>query len=481
MRRRYPPLAALVAVVITGCGTAPQWQKYEPALAAQFAGASSTQTTADPAADFWLAFDDSELTQLVQDALKTNADIRIARANLAEARANARNSIAQLFPEFGLSGGARRARERDMQGGDASNTNSTFNGGFDAYWEAELFGRVAKDVKIATDASQAASEALIGAARITIAGEVTRNYLELRGLQAQRVTAQRGADNLREAAKLIASRRDAGRATALDTERASADLAGAEAVIPAVDAAINRAMLRLGVLTGATPTALATKLSLAKPLPGAKAMELAHVGTPAALLLRRPDVKAAEQQAWVAAARVGIARSQLVPRITLSGTLGLNSGRVQDLGNAHTFIYNLGANIAWTFFDFGRRQSAIDAASARRDVAVINYERVVIAALEETEDALATYTQMQRQTDRLFAASEAANKAAAIARARLDAGASDAVALLNAERDALAARNRFQQSQTQAATALVAVYKALAGGVSEQCSTRAPVSGQQEC
>jgi outer membrane protein, multidrug efflux system len=463
-RGRLTLLVAL-AMGLAGCGTAPDFKPYQPSLQPNFTSVEGTARSSEPAADFWLGFEDPELNRLVGLALVANADLRIAQASLAETRANSRNSIAQLYPTLGTGGGARRARERDMQGNESAMTNTTYTAGFDAVWEVEMFGRVAKDARILTQSNDAASMALLTAARQTVAAEVTRHYVELRGLQAQKLLAAESAERLDRSLKLFTARVDAGRATPLDVERIRVQLSTALAQIPMLDASIARARQRLAVLTGQPATAMAPALVEAKPLPAMRAMELSRVGTPASLLLRRPDVKAAEQQAWAAAARVGIARSQLLPRLTLSGSLGLNSGRLQDLGNAHTFIYNLGANMVWTLFDFGRRESAIDAASARSDAAIVNYEKVVLVALEETEDALTTYSQLQRQTERYFDASAAADKAARIARARLDAGATDALTFLNAEQEAIQARSRLVQSQAAAATAVVAVFKALAGGV----------------
>jgi outer membrane protein, multidrug efflux system len=458
--------AGLSAMLLTACGTPPTFTAYQPALAPGFISAPPTTAQTEPASDFWQSFDDPELTRLVGEALRANADIRIAQANLQEVRANSRNSIAQLYPTLGVGGGARRARERDMQGGDSSLTNATYTAGFDAIWEVELFGRVSKDAHILTGANDAAAATLVQAARQTVAAEVTRHYLELRGLQAQRAFAQSSIERLAQSLALFNARVEAGRATPLDVERIRVQLANARAQMPMLDASAQRARLRLGVLSGQPPAEIDARLRAIAPLPRLRPVDLATVGSPATLLLRRPDVKAAEQQAWAAAARVGVARSQLLPRLTLSGWLGLNAGRFADLGNTHTFIYNLGANALWTLFDFGRRQSAVDAASARNDVAIIMYEKTVLLALEETEDALATYTQLQRQTDELNNALTAAQRAADIAKARLDAGASDAVVFLNAQLDLINTQSRLAQAQTAAATALVGVFKALAGGVS---------------
>jgi outer membrane protein, multidrug efflux system len=218
------------------------------------------------------------------------------------------------------------------------------------------------------------------------------------------------------------------------------------------------------VLTGQLPTALDTQLAAQKPLPGIKPVALNSIGTPENLLRRRPDVAAAEQQVAAAAARIGIARSELFPRLTLGGTLGLNAGRIGDLGKSASFAYNLGASLLWTLLDFGRNRAQIAAASARGEAAVIAYEKAVLAALEETEGALAAYTRTQRQTESLFGAAQSATKAADLARARFTAGTSDFLAVLDAERELLSARDRLAQVQTAGATSLVAVYKSLAGG-----------------
>ena len=165
-----------------------------------------------------------------------------------------------------------------------------------------------------------------------------------------------------------------------------------------------------------------------------------------------------------AAARIGVARSQLFPQLTLGGSLGLNAGRVGDLDRSEAFIFDLGASLVWTLIDFGRRRSVIAAASARGEAAVVAYEQTVLAALEETEGALATYTYAQRRIESMQGAASAAGNAAVLARARFQAGTSDLLAVLDAERESLAARDRLAQASTQGATSLVAVYKALAGG-----------------
>ena len=155
----------------------------------------------------------------------------------------------------------------------------------------------------------------------------------------------------------------------------------------------------------------------------------------------------------------------MFPRITLGGTIGQNASRIGDLGDGPAYAYNLGAQLVWNLIDFGRIRAQIAAADARNEAAFISYERTVLAALEETEGALVTYNRSQQQAQALFDAAVSAERAANIARERFKVGISDFLAVLDAERELLTARNQLAQSQTAAATSLVGVYKALAGGI----------------
>ncbi len=187
------------------------------------------------------------------------------------------------------------------------------------------------------------------------------------------------------------------------------------------------------------------ELSAPKPLPGIKSVALGGIGSPEGLLRRRPDIQAAEQQAAAAAARAGVARGDLFPRITLGGTLGQNALHLSTLGNGASYAYNLGAQLVWNLLDFGRIRAQIAAADARGDAAMLVYERTVLTALEETEGTLATYTRSQRQAEHLFDAARAAETAALIARERFTVGVSDFLSVLDAEREMLSARDQLRR------------------------------------
>ncbi len=449
----------LIALSAAGCASTPNLPKYKAQLATDFANATATQ--AEPVAEFWRNFGDADLDALVEKAIKANADLRIAGANLREARSLANFADAEGKPTIGTSANAARVRGRDSQG--KSQTGNVFAAGFDVGWELDLFGRVSGERQAAL-AQVLANESLVRAAQVSVASEVARNYFELRGFQEQLRVANAVLETQRAALKLVEARLKVGRGNALDTERANALVQTTAATIPSLETALIRTRYRIAVLIGQVPTTLDAQLATQKPIPGIKPIALSNIGSPENMLRRRPDVAAAEQQVAAAAARIGIARSQLFPQLTLGGTIGLNAGRLADLGKSASFVYNLGASLLWTLLDFGRNRAQIAAASARGEAAVITYEKAVLGALEETEGALAAYTRTQRQTESLFNAAQSASKAAEIARARFGAGTSDFLAVLDAERELLAARDRLAQAQTAGATSLVAVYKSLAGG-----------------
>ena len=330
-------------------------------------------------------------------------------------------------------------------------------------WEADLFGAIRGERRAAA-AEALASAAQLRAVQVSVAAEVARNYFLLRGLQEQLRVAVAALTSQRETARLVGARFSAGRANGFDADRADAQVQTTASTVPDLEAALMRTRYRLAVLTGQPPTALDARLAAPKPLPGIAPTALARVGSPQSLLRRRPDVAVAEQQVAAAAARIGVARSQLFPQLTLAGSLGLNAGRVGALDQRDSLAFNLGATLVWSLVDFGRRRALVAAASARGEAAMAAYEKTVLGALEETEGALAAYTRAQRRTESLHEAARLAGSAADLARVRFDAGSSDLLSVLDAERESLAARDRLAQATTAGATSLVAVYKALAGG-----------------
>ena len=460
-RASGPAAAVLLAATLAACSHIPEHALPVPPLAARFANQPADTASGEPAAQFWQAFQDPQLDALVAQALQANPDLRAAEAHLREARALSRLADAQLLPSVDVVASAGHQRARDFTG--TPRTSGFYTAGFDVAWEADLFGRLG-DAKRAAAADVLASEAGLHFVHLTVSAEVARNYFELRGLQERLRVAEASLRTQQGVLDLVSAREQAGRGTAFDTERARALVATTAASVPAHEAAVLRARYRIAVLCGQVPTALDATLDEPKPLPGLRSVALGSIGSPEGLLRRRPDVQAAEMQVESAFARAGAARGDLFPHITLGGTIGQNALTLGTLGDSASYAYNLGAQLAWNLLDFGRLRAEVAAADARGDAAMSGYEQAVLGALEETEGALATYTRSQRQAEHLFDAARAAESAAAIARERFRVGVSDFLAVLDAEREELSARDQLAQAQTAAATSLVGVFKALGGG-----------------
>ena len=455
--------AALLAMLlaVSGCALGPDYKV--PASRAGEAFENSSGNTSEPPREFWRRFDDPILNGLVDDALKANHDIRIAVANLREARAIQRGVDADAYPSFGTTfdGQRRVIPQTSFPGGRSARTGNVFDASVDANWEVNLFGRFTRGSESAA-ASVSAAQAGVAAAQVSVSGEVARNYFQLRGLQMRLQLAQQSLQNQQSNLELVQARLDAGRGTELDTTRAQAQVEDTRAAIPALETGIELARYRLAVLTGRLPSELAWLSSQAQALPGLAPVD--GIGTPATLLRRRPDIRVAERQLAAATANIGVAEADLFPTVSINGLLGLNAATLGALSSANAYYYNLGASIAWTLFDFGRIRSRIVQSEARSDAALAQYEKTVLTALEETEGALVSFNRNQRRAESLYRAARASEKAAELARRRFEAGVTDFLIVLDAERQLLNDRDGLAQAQTDAGTSLVAVYKALGGG-----------------
>ena len=475
--RRLAPLAgALLLAGLAGCAVGPNYEAPAVPLDAAFLnGASTAPAPGADIATFWRGFADPLLTQLVERALAANGDVRIASARLQEARANLRGAEAELLPEIGVAGFAGRSLTAESQLPGVSRggrTGNAFDAGFTARWELDLFGRNRRTSEAAA-AQLDASAAGVHAAQTAVAAEVARNYLELRGLQQRLEVARQSLVNQRDTLRLTTVRLDAGRGTRFDVARAQSELDSTEALLPALQAAIDRAAYRLATLTAQPPRVVVGWVAKPELLPTLPVTDLAALplGTPEQLLRRRPDLVAAERQLAAATAGIGIATAELFPRVSLTGLVGFASNRVVDLGGRDSQQYSLGAGLSWPILDFGRVRSRIAASEARATQSLASYEQAVATALEETEGALSQFTRNAEQAARLASAARYAEEATLLSRRRFDAGAIDLLVVLDAERQSLAARDALVQSQVGQATALVAIYRALGGGWTDPART----------
>ena len=354
-----------------------------------------------------------------------------------------------------------RASTRENPLPNVARDQDLYDAGFDAFWELDFFGRVRRGLQ-AQSAQVQAAEAEFYDTQVTVTAEVARNYFELRGAQQRLQVAQRNASNQEESLRITRARLDGGRGTQLDVSRAQSLLSATRATIPDLEAAVTFAMLRLGVLTGRNPEALMARLADAKPLPALP--DTHRIGTPEQLLRRRPDIQVAERQLAAATARVGVAVADLFPRISFVGQWGFDALDASDLGNASSESFAFGPSIQWAAFDLGRVRRRIYQREAATEGALARYEQSVLRALEEMDASLTGYAQARAKQEHLRQSAESSTEAATIARARFESGVADFLTVLDAERTMLEAEDRLAASETQTATALLSMYKALGGG-----------------
>jgi multidrug efflux system outer membrane protein len=449
--------------MLAGCAAVgPDYRAPQPALPERFASDPGPLAAEAPEARWWRGFADPRLDALIERALAANHDLRIAQARLAEARSLRDESAADRWPDVTVGAGYTDTRaSADTAQPGQPRERDFYTAGFDAFWEIDLFGRVRRSVE-AAEAGIGAAEAGVRDAQVSVAAEVARNYFELRGAQARLAVARDNAEVQRRSLELTRNLLDGGRGNALDVARAQAQYQTTLAAVPLQEAAARRAIHRIGVLTGQPPAALAEDLARAAPPRALPA--LGAIGDPAQLLRRRSDLRAAERDLAAATARVGVATADLYPRITIGGGIGTEARRLGDLGSGGTTYWSIVPRIDWAFLDSGRLRARVAQADAQAQAQLARFERSVLLALEETENALTDFGRQQVRRGALEEAARASEQAADLARQRFDAGVASFLDVLQAEGARLSVQDSLEVSRSAAATSLVAIYKALGGG-----------------
>ena len=465
-----------LSALLAGCAVGPDFRTPElPQAGAQFARAESSavpqQASPETGSDaaFWRQFQDAQLTQLVEQALRANQDLRGALARLDAAQALLRESRLDQLPTLTLSGQALQQRRSESQAMGGPRSQRSYSAGINATWELDLFGRVRRNIE-AGSAELRASAADMAALQVAIAAQVAASYADLRGWQQRLQLAEANAANQQDTLRLVQLRLAHGSGTDFDLARAQAQLETTRSRIPALQARIAVAQHRLAVLTGQVPEALIAALDASAALP--QLPESIAPGTPAELLRRRPDVAAAEARLHAATARVGVATAELFPRLLLGGLLGssaLSTGALFEAGSASRSVF---LGVDWSFLDVGRVRARIAASEAGAQVALAQYQQSVLLALEDTENALVLLTRTRSEDAHLAQAAEQRARAEQLAQRRYRLGSVGLYEVLDAQRDLYAAQDAAADSRVRGLRAAVALYQALAGGWEGQSPAR---------
>jgi multidrug efflux system outer membrane protein len=380
-------------------------------------------------------------------------------ARLRQMRANQDLASANLWPSLGVSTSVSGSNTGDDAGGDGK-THKRYAAGLDARWEVPLFGGL-QDAASASALDEAASVANLQAVQVSLVAEVVLNYIELRVYQQRLQIARSNFDCLSGILQIIEWRYQAGLATSLDVASARTSLEQGRASIFTLESEVAASEHRLAVLAGLTPGAPHERLAITQPLPVPP--RTIAVGIPADTLRQRPDVRAAELSLRAEIARTEERAADREPSLVLAGDIGLQASDLALLGSG-SLVRSLSATLAANLFDGGRIRARFQAQDAVREQALVAYEKAILLALEDVENALASYATGRDRYAALRTAAEEARSASQLALVQQQSGLVDYQKVLESERTRLSADESLLLAEGEVLAATVSLYKAMGGG-----------------
>ncbi len=415
---------------------------------------------------WWTRFEDPVLDALVADAVDGNLGLKEAWARIDEALALSGVAAGERLPRVDFEGTYERSRQ-------SVNAATPIFPGFPvvqddhrlilgASWEVDLWGRVRRLVEAADAEVDAEVEALADLRRSLVA-EVAQRYVELRGAERREAIARTNLELQGRSLDLVRARVDAGLGDELELAQARTNVERTRSAIPAFEAEARRAANALAVLLGLGPGELAARLGETGAIP--VHAERIAVGLPADLLRRRPDLRRLEREVFAQTARIGAAEAEHYPRVELLGSIGRRSGGAGELFDSGSEVYAFGPRVSWPLFAGGAIEARVDAEEARLEQALLRYEAAALEAWREASDALDAYLREHDRRDALTTAVEHARAAVRKAEALYRAGLVDFQSVLDDQRTQFAVEDELATSEAAIAGSVVALYRALGGGL----------------
>ncbi len=473
---------AVVAFVTTGCAVGPNYTRPVATVPPQWAGLPSQPAGAAPGSPgatgasvptggpasveaWWTVFHDPELDRLVDQADRQNLTLQQARARILQARGSLTAAGGALWPSANASASTSTSGSPSGSsagaGSAGGNTRNQFQAGLDAAWELDFFGGARRGVEAARANLQAAVEDSRDV-QVTLMAEVAFDYVQLRGFQQQITIAQKNLQSQREAADIAHKRFTVGFASALDAATADAQVATTLAEIPTLEASARQAIYALSALLGRQPAALLSELTPAGEIP--QAPPAVPVGLPSELLQRRPDIRRADAELHSATAEVGVAKADLFPKFSLTGSGGLERLTQGAFATVAGGLWSVALGVTMPILDAGRLRGNLKAQEAVREQALLSYQQTVLVALQDVESSLIAYAKEQERRTALAQAVDANRTAVDLAMKRYTSGEGEFLDVLTAQRNLYATEDALVQSNRTMTTDLVALYKGLGGG-----------------
>ena len=466
MTPRSASTALCIALLICGCAVGPNYRSPSPRAPAQtpFVGATAPAFTPEEAPDrWWELYDDPALNDLVRQALDANTDLRVAAANLAQARAALRETKATTLPATTASASASYGHPSAAAQGLTTPlpNGASYDVGLGVSYQLDLFGGLRRAIE-ASRGDVGAVQAGYDLARITVAADTTRAYADACAFGQQLDVARRTQALLQQSYDLTSGLLQAGRGTALDTSRAQALLDQTRAAIPALEAQRRAALYRLAVLTGRPPAEISPAADACRTPPTLRTT--IPVGDGAALLRRRPDVRRDERNLAAATARIGVATAELYPSVTLGGSAGSTAASIGGLARNTGFRWNVGPLIQWNFPNILVARARIAGARASADAALATFDGTWLRALQETETALSAYAGQLDRVTALASARDQSARSRELVQARFKAGYVSSLDVVDADRTLADAEAALAQAQGALSDDQIALFLALGGG-----------------
>lgn len=415
---------------------------------------SADRVSLQPEDRWWTVFNDPELNRLVEEVLKNNLDIKKATARILELRSYFVQTRADRFPSLSVQGKGKRQRISPGVETDAYNLS------LPASFELDLWGRLARAQEAArADLIQVEENARTMAQ--TVAAEAITLYLEIESLERRIQITRQSVENYRRNLALVERRYEGGLISILDLRQARRILAQAEASLPSLRQDLGIRQQKLAVLLGHYPE---TRPPRSQPEDYFERLAMVPQGLPSDLLLRRPDIRAAEANLMVLNARVGVAKASRFPRITLTGSFGYSSSELDRLFRSESELWNLALGVVQPLFDAGKLKAGQKAAEARYEQGLAEYAKTVLTAFSEVESALLTRKEQLERRDRIMNFLMEARATQKVAESRYERGLVDYLTVLDAQQTRFEAEENLVLVDLAILSNRVTLHRALGGG-----------------
>jgi len=451
--------------MLSGCMSGPDYKRPDAPVPEKWQQQTQEETSDAPTdiSEWWTLFGDDVLTDLIEQASRENLDLKTAFSRIEEAVAVRGIARGEYFPTIDGVGGAGATRISDVNGGNTLDNRSPdlFTVGLDASWEIDFWGRIRRSVQSADASLQASIEDYRDFMTILYA-QVANSYLTMREYQMRIMYLKDNIKKQADTQKLTQGRYDAGLVPALDVHQAELNLSRTESSLPTMQQQLSAEMHRLAVLLGQSPGELIDRLEKYEKVPNPDFD--AFVGLPADLLRQRPDVRRAEQELIAQNARIGVAKADLLPRISLSGSFALEANESGQLSDSGSQTYRFGPTFRWALFQGGRIRSNIQAEEARTEQAMLQYQQTVLLALEDVENAFVGFHQEKDRLKFIQQSVVSAEKSVSQVRTLYENGLVNFLNVLDAERSLAEQHDFLAQSAGQLSRNIVSIYRSLGGG-----------------